>query len=131
MSPKDRAQARLSATVLASCCWLCLPTAAQLLLLALSRQGLPWLPFCALAGVWQGWLNWRLRLDAGLLQELDDGTDLAQLDLALARLFGRANAAGCSMEDRQRGVAGLLRRFLAATALAWGTCLAALAWEAW
>ncbi|UTH74808.1 hypothetical protein [Chromobacterium sp. IIBBL 290-4] len=131
MSSDDLAQARLSAAVLSSCRWLCWPSPVLLLALALLKGGAVWLPACALAALWQAWLNWRLQLDAGMLRAMNGEAGLAQLDTVLARLFGKKNGAGRSLEERQRGMAGLLRRALIATALCWGLCLAGLAYCAW
>ncbi|AXE36282.1 hypothetical protein [Chromobacterium phragmitis] len=131
MSPDDLSQARLSAAALSSCRWLCWPSPVLLLVLALLKGGAIWLPACALAALWQAWLSWRLQLDAGILRTMSGVADLAQLDCALARLFGKRNGAGRSFEERQRGMAGLLRRVLIATALCWGLALAGLTYCAW
>lgn len=125
MTP-DTPRIRLHAATLASTRWLLWPAPCLLLLASLRHAGWPLLSAAAIAMLWQGWLGWRLQLDAALLSALDNVSALTALDDTLTCLFGKSMPPR-DFGQRQQGMRSLLVRFLLATALCWTLAILALA----
>jgi len=124
MTP-DTPRIHLHAATLASTRWLLWPAPCLLLLASLRHAGWPLLSATAIAMLWQGWLGWRLQLDAALLRALDNVGSLPALDDTLSGLFGKSMPPR-DFGQRQQGMRRLLVRFLLATALCWILAILAL-----
>ncbi|WP_348945945.1 hypothetical protein ABHF33_05145 [Chitinibacter sp. FCG-7] len=116
----DQRHAAVMAALLASLCWLMLPTLLHLANTSFPASVFNWLAL--LVALLQFFYGWRLLFDAYLFAAMARGElDENALDEMLAALFGRAVAhhPPRSMAQRLAGARQLLLRFLGLTLAYW------------